>query len=504
MSIEEKFFKENPRELINNYQSIGASQWERLGEAFALDLFQKASQKIPAYKDFLKKHKINPEKIKTKEDFELLPLVDKKNYLQAYPLKSLTWEDDLSKLYTLSSSSGSSGTPYLWPRGSMQEVEGARFSELFYKYLFGMDKKSTLYVVSFGMGAWIAGSFMTSVTQLISRKGYPILVITPGLEKDLLIKMIKDLSPNFDQVLIIGYPPFVKDILDSGKTHNLDWKEINMKLMFAAEGFSEKWRDYMLRKIGEKNPLKTTTNIYGTADAGIMGMETPLSILLRKVLIKSGKVEQFFGQNRLPTIVQYDPTTKYFEKVQNELVFTSNSGIPLIKYNIHDHGNIIHYEQVKEAIEDNSIGMYKELKKYNVEDFDWKIPFVYIFGRTDFMVNFYGLNIFPEHIKSGLEDSRVSNYVSGKFTMQTLTNKKHNQKLILNIELQNNTEPNKHLKKQVSKSMLDNLTQRNSEFNKLYNDLGPKKATPEINLFPYGDSQFKVGIKHNWVKNKSK
>jgi len=272
--------------------------------------------------------------------------------------------------------------------------------------------------------------------------------------------------------------------------------------MFAAEGFSEKWRDYMLRKIGENNPLKTTTNIYGTADAGIMGMETPLSILLRRVLMRKDKIEEFFGQNRLPTFVQYDPTTKYFEKVQNELVFTSNSGIPLIRYNIHDHGDIIHYDRVKETLEENGININKELKKYGVADFNWKIPFVYIFGRTDFMVNFYGLNIFPEHIKSGLEDNRINNYVSGKFTMQTKTNKKHNQKLILNVELQNNIEPTNNLKKHVLKSVLDNLTQRNSEFNKLYSDLGQKKATPEINLFPCGDSQFKIGIKHKWVKNK--
>ena len=503
MSTEENFLNENPQDLLKKYQSVKASQWQRLGEKFALDLFQKVSEKIPAYKDFLKKHKIQPEKIKTIQDFELLPLVDKKNYLQSYPLKSLVWDSRLLGLYTLSSSSGSTGNPFLWPRGSLQEVEGARLVELFYKYLFEMDKKSTLYVVSFGMGAWIAGTFMSSITQLISRKGYPVLVITPGLEKDLLIRLIKQLNTNFDQVLIIGYPPFVKDVLDSGKDHDLDWAKINMKLMFAAEGFSEKWRDYMLKKIGEKNPLKTTTNIYGTADAGIMGMETPLSILVRRVVVQSDKVKEFFGKTTLPTFVQYDPTTKYFEKVRNELVFTSNSGIPLIRYNIHDSGDIIDYNHVKEFLEGEGLSIDKELKKYQVEDFDWKLPFIYIFGRSDFMVNFYGLNVFPDHIKAGLEDSSVNNYVSGKFTMQTETNKRHNQKLILNIELQNNIEPNKQLEKQILKSILDNLVKLNSEFNKLYGDLGAKKSTPMINLFPYGNPQFKVGTKHRWVKKKS-
>ncbi len=500
MNEEIEYLKEDPKQILGKYQKTSSTEWQKLGETSALKLFQEAAHRIPAYKDFLKKNKVDPDKIQTYDDFKLLPLVDKENYLKKYPLHSLTWEGDLKDLYILSSSSGSTGLPYLWPRGSVQEVEGARFVELFYKYMFDMDRKSTLYVVSFGMGTWIAGTFMTAVTELVSKKGYPTLIITPGLEKDLLLGLIKQMQDDFDQLLIIGYPPFVKDILDSGKNAGLDWPKLNVKLMFAAEGFSEQWRDYVLKKIGSGNPLKSSTNIYGTADSAIMGMETPISILLRRSMLKKDMLQEFFGDNRQPTVLQYDPTQRFFEKIGDELVFTANSGIPLIRYNIHDTGELLSYDQVKIALEKINVSIPKELNKYDCQEFNWHLPFLYIFGRSNFMVNFYGLGIFPEHIKAGLEDTKVSNIVTGKFNMRTETDKRHNQKLVLNIELQVEQEPNKLTGKLILESILKHLQELNSEFNKLYKELGQKKATPIIELFTYGDPQFKIGAKHRWVK----
>lgn len=497
---EESFLREDPQKLLNDYKKITSSQWQEKGAQFAIELFHQTAHRVPAYIDFLKKNEIDPDKIKTLEDFKLVPLTNKENYLKAYPLTSLCWDGKLDNLYTLSSSSGSTGNPFIWPRGIEQEVEGARFVELFYKYLFDMDKKSTLYVVSFGMGAWIAGSFMASVTQMVAKKGYPILVVTPGLEKELLITLIKQVKDNFDQVLIIGYPPFVKDILDSGEDNNLDWKKLNLKLMFAAEGFSETWRDYVLNKIGSKNPLKTATNIYGTADAAIMGMETPLSILLKRTLVEKNKLEEVLGSTRQPTIVQFDPTQRFFEKVGEELVFTSHSGLPLVRYNIHDTGDILNYNQAISTLRSLNVNVKDTLQKYNCKDFDWKLPFVYIYGRSDFTVNFYGLGIFPEHIKSGLEDIKVSNLVTGKFTIYTETDKKSNQKLLINIELQKEILTNKNIKKLISDSIVSHLKELNSEYNKLSKEIGALKSTPVIKLFPYSNEQFRIKAKHKWVK----
>ena len=49
-----KFLNEPAEILLNRYKNTTSSEWKILGEKFALELFQKAALKVPAYKDFLK------------------------------------------------------------------------------------------------------------------------------------------------------------------------------------------------------------------------------------------------------------------------------------------------------------------------------------------------------------------------------------------------------------------------------------------------------------------
>ena len=45
---------------------------------------------------------------------------------------------------------------------------------------------------------------------------YPITVITPGLNVEEILQMVRDLSPEYEQTIIVGYPPFLKTRLDEG------------------------------------------------------------------------------------------------------------------------------------------------------------------------------------------------------------------------------------------------------------------------------------------------
>ena len=152
------FLKTKASEIESEYRSNDSHYWRVAGEKNALSVFRMAAQKVPAYKNFLKVNKINPLKIKTIKDFKKLPVVDKHNYLRAYPLKDLCLDGDLSKARIISCSSGSTGEPFFWPRGTRQEIEGAQQVELLYRIL-GIDKP-TLIIIGFAFGNWISGSFM--------------------------------------------------------------------------------------------------------------------------------------------------------------------------------------------------------------------------------------------------------------------------------------------------------------------------------------------------------
>ena len=75
-------------------------------------------------------------------------------------------------------------------------------------------KEPTLVIIGFGMGVWIGGTLTYRAFDIASRRAYPVSVLPAGVNKTEILKALHDLAPSFKQTIIIGYPPFVKDILD--------------------------------------------------------------------------------------------------------------------------------------------------------------------------------------------------------------------------------------------------------------------------------------------------
>ena len=85
-------FKYSAEQILNFIRTKKDAFWSREREARPLKLFHEAARRVPAYKDFLKKNKVNPAKIKTFKDFQFVPPISKKNYLRQYPLEKLVWD----------------------------------------------------------------------------------------------------------------------------------------------------------------------------------------------------------------------------------------------------------------------------------------------------------------------------------------------------------------------------------------------------------------------------
>ena len=51
-----------------------------------------------------------------------------------------------------------------------------------------------------------------------------------------------------------------------------------VKPVLAGEVFSEEWRDLVGRRAGMRSRCYDSASLYGTADAGVLGTETPLSV----------------------------------------------------------------------------------------------------------------------------------------------------------------------------------------------------------------------------------
>jgi phenylacetate-CoA ligase len=488
------------RKIHSNLLKAPAQSWEEKGHKMAIALFRKASRRVPAYKDFLKRNAIKPEKVRTVSDLAQVPWMDKNNYFRFYPLDALCWDGLLSKNTLFSVSSGSTGTPFLWPRGNNLEIETSINHGLILSEFFKCDDRKTLFIDTFSMGIYIAGVVILNSALRFSEKGAPLTIITPGVEINDILRVFSELAQYYDQTIIAGYPPFVRDIIMTGLKRGIKWKKSKIKFLFAAENFSEDFREFLIKKAGiSAREVDSSFNIYGSAEASIMGHETPLTVAIRKAALRNDKLFKrlFSGHPFLPTFVQYNPALKFFEQSYDELLLTAYAGIPLIRYNIHDEGKITTFSEMLEMLE--STGGKKLAGRMSQS---WKLPFLSIVGKSDKTISFYGVKIYAENIKAGLESKEIQNLITGKFFMFQKKGVQQDQLWELHIELEEAKRDNSANRTKINKLMLKRLIMSNSEYGRLHRALG-KRAEPAIVFHTKGDSpKFAQRlIKQRWLSS---
>jgi len=488
-----------PHDFQAELNTRTSDYWEKLQRKNALKFFRDTVKNVPAYKDFLMQHRFKAESVKTWEQFKQIPLTNKKQYLKKAYFPNLI-RNGLVQQLEYSSTSGSTGTPFYFPRSSNLEEEYSVVLESFLKSFTHNKRKKTLVIIAFGMGVWIGGLITYKAFELVSSRFSPLSLIAPGVNKKEIFNALRNLSKYYDQTILVGYPPFIKDVIDESKDEGINIQKLNIKILFAAEAFTEGFRDYLAEKTNIKNVCNETLNIYGTADIGAMAFETPTSILIRRLVIKNPDVaKRIFGDtNRTPTLAQYNPNFLFFEEINNEIILTGTSALPLVRYAVGDHGGVYTFAELKSILREFKIDISKEAKKHNVKIYE--LPFVYVYERTDLSATIYGLQIYPETLREVLLQKPFQDYLTGKFTLRTVFDSKNDQYLELNVEMKRNVAMNKKYEKRFLQAVVANLREKNSEFRELSDFLG-KRAYPKIVFWSLGDStHFASGIKQKWVK----
>ena len=493
-------------QLLRLLKTQKSDFWIAKGRERVLTLFRLASRKIPAYRDFLKRHKINPTRIESWSDFQHVPITTKKNYLRQYPLEKLCWDGSLkNKSLVFTATSGSTGKPFYFPRDENIDWQSGVYHEMFLGNDPSNKKKTTLVIVGFGMGVWIGGLITYQAFRRLGLTHYPVTIITPGTNKEEIFNALRHLAPKFDQVILCGYPPFIKDIIDEGQERRLNWKSFHLRIVFAAETFLEDFRDFIVKRVGIRNPYIDTINIYGSADLGTMATETPLTILLRKIATKNKVIfRSIFEEIRLlPTLAQFNPLFVNFEAVSKEILCTGNNVLPLIRYAIGDHGDVIDFNEMDSIFKANNVRIRREARHHGLAQTVAELPFVYIFERSDFSTKLYGAIIYPEHVRGALLDPTLAESLTGKFTLITKYDQKHNEYLEVNLELKPRKRANDTLKKRALDIIIHQLIDKNAEYKNNYLSMG-ERVKPRLVFWPSEHPLFfKPGIKQKWVKREN-
>ncbi|MBM2818281.1 MAG: hypothetical protein HW401_871 [Parcubacteria group bacterium] len=502
MNINNREEKKIAGKTLKRIKDKKSDYWTKRAEEVSLKLFHEAAKKVPAYKDFLRKNKINPAKIKNFKDLKSVPATSKENYLRQYPLEDLTWNGYLKKSLVFTSTSGSTGAPFYFPRNHILDWQSSIYHQIFLENS-GIDvNKSTLVMVCFGMGVWIGGLITYQAFRLISGRGYPLTIITPGVNKKEIFEALKNIGHKFDQIILCGYPPFMKDVVDEAKSQGVKWQDHNVRIIFAAESFSEKFREYIIDKTGIRDIHTGTMNIYGSADIGTMAIETPVNIMMRRIALERKSIYKniFAEANRLPTFAQFNPEFINFESSGGNIYCTGNNTIPFLRYEIGDNGGVVSWNDADSIFISHGIDIRKEAKSAGLENTISELPSVYLYERTDMSTKLYGAIIFPEYVKGGLERAKFASYITGRFTMFTKHDRKHDEYLEINIELKNGVKPGISLEKEITRSIVESLL-KNSAEHKNNANMMPDRVIPKIILWIYEHPlYFKSGVKQKWVK----
>jgi len=469
---------------------LGELLTETNGDEYLSSLFQQTFADVPAYADWLRQQGFGAN-INNRADFAKLPLMTKDNYMRAYPLAQRCRHGRLDQCEMIAVSSGSTGQPMFWPRSIRHELDiAARFEQVLHDS-FAAHSRSTLVVVCFALGNWVGGIYTANCVRLVAQKGYALTLLTPGSNVDEIFRIIRELSPNFDQTVLAGYPPFIKGLLDRGRSENIDWPRYHLRFIFAGEVFSEEWRQLLMDYTGSNQVCHDSAALYGTADAGVLGNETPLSISLRRFFAQNpDAAREVFGESRLPALMQYDPSSRYFETHEDTLVVSGDNGVPLVRYHINDKGGIFSYDNMLQIASTHGYEI--------VIDGARQLPFVYLFGRADFTVSYFGANIYPENIGVALEQAPISKWLSGKFVLQVNENQQLNKTLCLAVELLPKIMANDANTDTIAAAVINELQRLNSEF-KAYVPLAQQKIN--VTLWPHSHPDyFPTGVKHRYTR----
>jgi len=466
--------------------------WLQRGQANALAAFRRAARTVPAYRAFLKEHGIRPRDIQTFEDFQSLPTTSKENYLLKHDLAELMTRGKLDGSFVITTSSGSTGEPLFWPRGRQQDDGALRGLQAYYS-LFDIQTKSTLLLVTVSLGLHVAGQCMTDLSLRIARMpGNRLAVATPGSSVEDTLELVTHLSPRFDQTILVAYPTFIQQAVAAGAERGIRWPDLNVFILTGGESWSEGWREFMIDSLGGTSHPMRVTGVYGSADGGgIMGFETPLSVLARQLAHEHNQVRQcLFGGLPEAAFVQFSPMGKFFEIVSGELELTCWQAVPLIRYTLHDAGDVLPFSVVMERIRSCGVEPEGVLRAQGITPQQiWQWPFLSCFGRSDGAVSVASGNVYPH----SLQHVFAAHPEVSHFKLAVEGGGGSDNRFVVYVESANGRDLSSGTKERLERTLHDEvkaaLLKASSEYREALAE-SPDVADPRVVVVPYGTGPF--------------
>lgn len=219
------------RKTLQLLKTTDPEQIVEYGEKQLLKAFRRTASRVPAYQDILKKAGCSAENVTSISAFkELVPLITKEDVFPKYSIQDVCLDGSIGLLRSAMSSSGFSGVFSFGINTEANHKNAVKAIDTALDYIFDISGKKTLFINSLPMGVRVPTSLPIADTSV---------------RWDMALAIFKKFSPEFDQIIILSDPHFLKKILEDGTEQGIDWKRENVHLITGEDWMPESFRSYL-------------------------------------------------------------------------------------------------------------------------------------------------------------------------------------------------------------------------------------------------------------------
>ena len=202
-----------------------------------LATFRAVAARMPWYRTLLAEAGVSPSDIQTVREFaRRCPVLTKSNTFERFGIRALAADISPDSLASVLTSSGHGGRFSFGLTTREMEAAGAAAIDTALDDAFAVRSTPTLAVNCLPMGVTFASRCMT--------------VATTSVREDMATALVETFGPEYQQVLVVADPLFLKRLLDHAHARGLDWRRHRMQVVVGEEVFGERFRTYVAGRMG--------------------------------------------------------------------------------------------------------------------------------------------------------------------------------------------------------------------------------------------------------------
>jgi phenylacetate-CoA ligase len=383
-----------------------------IGSAERADrLAREVQAAVPAYRRFLEARGFPAD-----GPFGLRPLTDKKSYLTAQAYDELL-AAEFDQTFAIFASSGSSGQAFYWPQLKDSHRTALPNLRAFLEQTFAIHQRRTLAVVGLALGSWIGGEHLSWLLKSLALAcPYPLAVFSPGNRHDEIIRMARRAERFVDQIVLFVCPSAIAHLFLLAERLGTPLPVGRMRYVVLGESFPEFVRAQLHQRAGVARTENLLFSVYGSADTGVLGAESPASVAVRRLLSENPALNQELAVGPVvPHLFHAAAADAYLEDVSGELCVTRSQGIPLVRYNLHDAVSLWSWTALRRAVlESPHLRPEDDDLRAVIAGAGEELPdLLAVRGRADRTLILCGTNLTEAMLDQAIKSSSLATYLTG-------------------------------------------------------------------------------------------